>query len=94
MKVVNATSFKDRFFGLMFKKNIDVIMRFDKCNSIHTFFMYSPIDVYMTDKNGRVLFVFKGLSSNKVILPKKNVHRTYETKVGLWNYETDDIIEQ
>ena len=42
--------FKDRLIGNMFKKNI-IDMCFPKCNSIHTFFMLNPIDVYMTDKN-------------------------------------------
>ena len=54
MKV--CTKFKDRLIGNMFKKNIQD-MCFPKCNSIHTFFMFKPIDVFsasITKSDGTV----------------------------------------
>ena len=78
IKIYEAKSFKERLFGLMFKKNIDYCLLFRKCNSIHTFFMKEKIDVVMTDKNDKVLYIKKNLSKNKIILPKKNVYNTYE----------------
>ena len=74
----DCISFFDRLKGFMFEKNINYCKRFKKCNSIHTFFMLDSIDVVMTDKNNNVLYIFKNLKPNRIILPKKNVYYTYE----------------
>ena len=66
----------------MFTKDFDYCMRFGKCNSIHTFFMSTNIDVIMTDRDDNVLFVFKNVKPWKVILPKKGVCNTYELPSG------------
>jgi len=78
IKVIEAKSFKQRLFGLMFKKNIDYCLLFNKCNSIHTFFMKENIDVVMTDKNNNVLYIKKNLKKNSIIFPKKGIYKTYE----------------
>ena len=61
----------------MFKKNINYALKL-KCTGIHTFFMFSNIDVILTDKNNNILKVYKNLKPNKIILPQKNVYYTYE----------------
>ena len=58
LKVKEAKSFKDRLFGLMFKKKINYCLLFRNCKSIHTFFMkinkLTKGDVInITDLNGR-----------------------------------------
>ena len=63
----------------MFKKKIDYSLLFDKCNSIHTFFMKENIDVIMCDKEDNILYYYNDLKKNKIILPKKNVYKVYET---------------
>lgn len=78
IKVYEAKTFKQRLFGLMFKKNIDYCLLFKNCNSIHTFFMKESIDVVMTDKNNKVLYIKKNMKKNRIILPKKRVYNTYE----------------
>ena len=78
IRVIEAKSFKDRLLGLCFKKNKDYCMYFDNCNSIHTFFMKEPIDVVMTDKNNKIIYIKKNMKKNRIILPKKNVSKTYE----------------
>lgn len=80
--LVDCISFSERFKGLMFVKNFDYCMRFSKCNSIHTFFMSTNIDVVMTDKDDNVLFIFKNVKPWRVILPKKDVYNTYELPSG------------
>lgn len=80
--LIDCIDFYSRFKGLMFTKDFDYCMRFSKCNSIHTFFMYVPIDVVMTDKDDNVLFVFKNVKPYRVILPKKNVYNVYEFPAG------------
>jgi len=81
MKVIYANTFLKKLKGLMFIKDFDFIMKF-KCNGIHTFFMKTNIDVYLTDKNKKILYIYKNLKPNKIILPKKNIKYTYETPVN------------
>jgi uncharacterized protein len=88
-------SFADRLIGLMFKKNIYQGLCFPNCNSIHTFFMICNIDVIMTDKNNNILYIYKDLQPNKIILPKKNVYYTYELPGScLNNLKIGDKIEK
>lgn len=79
IKLIECQSFYSRLMGFMFKKNIDYSLLFNKCNSIHTFFMKENIDVIMCDKNNIVLYFYKNFKKNKIILPKKNVSKVYET---------------
>ena len=71
--------FFSRLKGFMFTKNIDKALLFDRCNSIHTFFMKENIDVIMCDKDNKILFFYNDLSKNKIILPKKGVTKVFET---------------
>ncbi len=80
--VIYCDNFFKRLKGFMFTKNIDKILCFPKCNSIHTFFMLKSIDVIMTDKNNKVLYTFYNLKPWKIILPKKNVYYTYELPIN------------
>ena len=87
-KEINLTeckSFFTRLKGFMFKKNIDNALLFNKCNSIHTFFMKENIDVIMCNKDNEILYYYYNLTKNKVILPKKNVYKVYETPVNYFN---------
>ena len=78
IKVIEAKTFKDRLFGLIGKKNIDYCLLFKRCNSIHTFFMKEEIDVVMTDKDNKIIYIKKNMKKNRIILPKKGVYQTYE----------------
>lgn len=71
-------TFWKRFLGLMGQKNIKKIIVFPKCNSIHTFFMKEEIDVIMTDRQGTILYYYKGLKPWRLILPKRKVYYTFE----------------
>ena len=89
-KEINLTeckSFFTRLKGFMFKKNIDNALLFNKCNSIHTFFMKENIDVIMCDKDNNILYYYKDLGKNKVILPKKNVRKVFETPSNYFDIE-------
>lgn len=72
-------SFFSRLKGFMFTRNINRALLFDKCNSIHTFFMKENIDVIMCDNDNKVLYFYSNLSKNKVILPKNGVKKVFET---------------
>ena len=80
-KIKEAKTFFQKLKGLMLKKNFDYILKF-KTNGIHTFFMKIKIDVVLTDKNGNILYIYKSLKPNRIILPKKNVTYTYEMPEG------------
>ena len=69
----------------MFKKNINNALLFNKCNSIHTFFMKENIDVIMCDKDNNILYYYKNLGKNKIIWPKKKVYKTIELPVNYFD---------
>ena len=79
--------------GFMGKKNIDNSLMFNKCNSIHTFFMKENIDVIMCDNNNKILFYYKDLKKNRIILPKKNVKKVFETPRLYFNIKLGDYLE-
>jgi len=83
----------NRFKGFMFNKNINYALCFPKCNSIHTFFMFMPIDVIMTDKNYNILYIYKNLKPNRIILPKKNVYYTFELPIDKFNFKINEKIK-
>jgi uncharacterized membrane protein (UPF0127 family) len=87
LELKECKSFSSRLFGFMFKKNINSGLLFDKCDSIHTFFMKENIDVIMCDKNNTILFFYKDLPKNKIIWPKKGVNKVFETPSGYFDIE-------
>lgn len=93
LDIITCTTYKDRLLGFMFKKNINKILCFPKCNSIHTFFMMTNIDVIMTDKDNKILYIFKNLKPFKFILPKKDVYYTYELPINYKEYKKDDYFK-
>ena len=91
MKVKVANTFLKKLKGLMFKKNFDYILKFET-NGIHTFFMKVNIDVILTDKNNKILYIYRNLKPNKLILPKIKVKYTYEMPVNyIKNIKIGDI---
>ena len=93
IKVKICNNFFNRLIGLMFKKEIEEGLCFPKCNSIHTFFMKTNIDVIMTDKDFNILYIYKNLKPNKIILPKKNVYYTFELPINKFDFKTNKKIK-
>ena len=79
--------FFSRLRGFMFTKNINKALLFDRCNSIHTFFMKENIDVIMCDKDNNILYYYRNLGKNKIILPKKNIRKVFETPSNYFDIE-------
>ena len=88
-----CNSFFDRLKGFMFTKNINKCLCFPKCNSIHTIFMLKPIDVIMTDKNYKILYIFRNVKPYRIILPKKNVYYTFEFPINTVEFKTNKKIK-
>jgi len=87
IELYECKSFYSRLMGFMFKKNIKHALVFDNCNSIHTFFMKESIDVIMCDSNNTILYFYRDLKRNKIILPKRGVKRVFETPGGYFDIE-------
>lgn len=86
-------SFYSRFKGFMGKKNINESLLFGHCNSIHTFFMCENIDVIMCNNDNIILYYYKNLGKNKIILPKKGVKKVYETPANYFKIQIKDKME-
>lgn len=85
-------TFYSRLKGFMFKKNIKHALLFNNCNSIHTFFMKSNIDVIMCDKNNKILYYYNNLPKSKIIWPKKNIYKTIELPVNYFNIKINNTV--
>ena len=92
-EVKMCNNFFNRFKGLMFTKNINYGLCFPRCNSIHTMFMLKPIDVIMTDKDFKVLYIFKNVKPYRIILPKKNVYYTFEFPINKLDFKINEKIK-
>lgn len=58
-----ADSFISRGRGLMFSAGLaeGSGLLIEPCNSIHMFFMRFPLDIVFADREGRVLFLYRGI---------------------------------
>lgn len=87
IKIIECKSFFKRLMGFMFKKKtIDYGLLFDKCSSIHTFFMFQKIDVILLDKDNNIIKTYESLKPNRIILPKKNVKKVLELPINTIKY--------
>ena len=94
-KEINLTeckSFYSRLKGFMFTKSINKALLFDKCNSIHTFFMKKNIDVIMCNNDNKVLYFYYNLGKNKIIWPKRDVTKVIELPVDFFDIEINDKV--
>ncbi|MDO5860688.1 DUF192 domain-containing protein [Methanobrevibacter sp.] len=83
IKIVAASTFFERFKGLMLKRDIDFALLFYNLNDsrIHTHFMRFEIDVYFLDKD-KIIFEKATLKPWKFYKPKKKASYILETKKG------------
>ena len=72
--ITKANTFFKKLVGLIGKKNIKVGLFFPKTRSIHTFFMKENIDIIMINKENIVVYFYKNLSKNKIIIKKEAYH--------------------
>lgn len=86
-------TFFSRFKGFMLQKEIDKALLFEKCNSIHTFFMKTNIDVILCNNDNEILYYYKNLQPNKIILPKKNVTKVFELPPNYFNIKLKERLE-
>lgn len=84
-KVRVASDFISRFVGFMGRKQIgnDEAVLFPKCNSIHTFFMRTRIDVVLIGEKGMVVELKEQMSPWLMMMPRRKVKHVLEIRSGL-----------
>ena len=92
IEIIECKSFFSRLKGFMFKDKIENALLFNRCNSIHTFFMRENIDVIMCNRDNLILYYFNDLPKNKIIMPKKNVYKTIELPVNFFEFQVNTKI--
>ena len=90
--IYECKSFFSRLKGFMFASKIDRALLFNRCNSIHTFFMKKNIDVIMCNKDNVILYYYHNLSRNRIIFPKRNVYKTIELPVDYFDIKVNNKI--
>ena len=82
-RVEFADSFWGRFRGLMFRsKNSDLALIFPKTRTIHTFFVFFPIDLIYTDEEMRVVELREDLQPFSWYSPKRKSKHLIELVSG------------
>lgn len=77
-----ANTFLSRFWGLMFKKNINYGLMFRNCRAIHTFFMFDKIDVVATDRKDNIIKKYKNVKPGRILIAPKPTKNIYELPKG------------
>lgn len=73
-----ADTFKERFFGLMGKKEGIYGLLLLKCNSIHTCFMRYNLDAIFLDENDKIVAIKRSIKPFSFILPIRNTVKVLE----------------
>ena len=92
IEIFDCNTFHTRLMGFMFKKEIKHALLFNKCSSIHTFFMKKNIDVILCDKDNKILYYYNDLHKNRIIFPKKDVYKVIELPVDYFDIKINDKI--
>ena len=91
IKIVEANTFWERLKGLKFVLGpLEYGVRFPKKKASNTNFLFERIDVILTDKDEKILYLIENLGTEKKVHRKKDVYNTYfvpkdtvkELKVG------------
>ncbi len=88
------TNFKDKIKSFRLKlSEIDSGLCFVKKRRINTYFYYQRVDIIATDKNNKILTIFKDAPTERRYKGKKGTYFLYVFPVGVANfYDIDDIL--
>ncbi len=77
-KVRELNKFTERFVSYKFYlKPIKDVLRFPHKRWFTTYLYCQRVDIVMTDKNNKILYMYPNLNSEKKIWPKRGVYYTY-----------------
>lgn len=84
ISLIEANTFWERFKGLKFVLGpLKYGVRFPNKKSSNTYFLFERVDVILTDKDEKILYILKNVGTEKHIWKKKNVYNTYFLPVGV-----------
>lgn len=92
MKIKTATTFKEKFFGLMGKTHINYGLYFPNTKAIHTFFMKEPIDIIGLSSINIITEIKPNVLPNKIIILKRSVHALELPKGSTKKYKIGDKV--
>ena len=79
-----CTNFFSKLRGLMFSKPKNLIFVLNKesriNSTIHTFFVFFPIDIMWLDKNKKIIDYKKNVRPFSIVIPKKKAKYIVELK--------------
>lgn len=82
--LIEANTFWERFKGLKFVLGpLKYGIRFPNKKSSNTYFLFERVDVILTDKDEKILYILENVGTEKHIWRKKNVYNTYFLPVGV-----------
>lgn len=78
IKLVEANTLWERLKGLKFVLGpLEYGVRFPNKKSSNTNFLFEKIDIILTDKDEKILYLFENIGTEKKIRRRKNVYNTY-----------------
>src|SRR6476469_3742518 len=91
-----AGGFLARGRGLMFTSSLPEGggLVIDPCNSIHMFFMRYPLDIIFLSKDGRVVFMYRGIKPWRMGRVVKGARFAIELPVGAIERSTTEVGDQ
>ncbi len=78
------TNFFERLRGVIGRGKDEKIFLFPRCNSIHTFFVRFPLDVFFLNRSLEVLKVISGLLPNRWAFGGRNAYFCLEVFSGVY----------
>lgn len=95
VKLVEANTFWERLKGLKFVLGpLEYGVRFPKKKSSNTNFLFERIDVILTDKEEKILYLIENLGTEKKVRRKKDVYNTYFVPRGtVKDLKVGDILD-
>lgn len=74
IRIYKLTNFFDRIKSLRFiLEKVDYGIMFPKKRGITTVFLCQKIDIIMTDKENKILYIYKNVKSEKYFFPRRKV---------------------
>jgi uncharacterized membrane protein (UPF0127 family) len=82
IEIKTAHTFRQKFAGLMLKKECDYALLFRNTRYLHTFFMRFDLDIIFLNKNDDILEIRKNIKPFRIILPPKKTKSVIEIMSG------------
>lgn len=95
LEIKELTKFKDRFFTLQFVFDpIDYVVKIPKKRKTHTYFFFQKVDVLMTDKEEKIIWMMESIKTESKIRRRKNGFNIYFLPLGsVDNFKIGDKLQ-